>query len=167
MDSVCQFFSDALERLLFKYMPTELEKHIGSGATTAMIFRIVKEATKNSAGDLMVDLMNIKDIKDALLACYLPYQKIGKPFEYEIVSENPLTVRVKKCPHYDFTEKKPLACTACGAIKAGIIERLTGKKVRLELENGRKLGAPDAEVIIKRTAHMPSGDEYCEFVIQQ
>ena len=165
-DNVCHFFSETLEILLFKYIPKELEKHVGKGATTALIFRIVKEAAKNSAGELMERVVKEKSLKEALLACYLPYKEVGRPFEYEIVSEKPLTVRVKKCPHYDYTKSNPVACTACAAIKAGIIERWTGRGVRLELEDGRKLGLKDASIIIKRTAHMPSGSEYCEFVIE-
>ncbi len=161
------FFSETLERLLFKYIPRSLEKQVGPGATTALVFNIVKEAVKNSAGELLEDLMSSSSLVDALLSCYLPYKLVGKPFEYELVNENPPTVRIHKCPHFEFTKDYPLACVACAATKAGIIERWTGKRVRLELEDGRKLGARDAKIVIKRSKHMPSGDPYCEFTVEE
>jgi len=164
---ICSFFSETLERLLFKYLPKSLEKQVGAGATTALIFNIVREAVKNSAGEMLESVIEDRSLKSALLSCYLPYKTIGKPFEYDLVSEKPLTVRVKKCPHYEYTKDYPLACVACAATKAGIIERWTGKKVLLKLENGRRIGARDAKIVIKRTSHMPSGDEYCEFILEE
>ncbi len=162
----CSFFAEMLERLSFKYLPNVLPKYVGDQAASALIFQVVKEAAKNSLGDILINRLDLKDVKDALLACYLPYKEIGKPFEYEIVSEKPLTVRVHKCPHFEFTKEKPLACIACGALKVGIVEKITGKRVRLEAGRAR-YGAMDAEIIIRRTKHMPSGDPYCEFVIEE
>ena len=164
---ICSFFSETLERLLFKYLPRSLERQVGPGATTALVFNIVKEAVKNSTGEILEDVLKDKSLKSALLSCYMPYKEIGKPFDYDLVSERPLTVRVRKCPHYEFTKDYPLACVACAATKAGIIERWTGKKVMLELEDGKKLGSRDARIVIKRTSHMPSGGEYCEFVVKE
>ncbi len=162
----CEFFAEMLERLSFKYLPTVLPKYVGEQAASALIFQVVREAARNSFGDALMKQFDIKSLKDALLACYLPYKEVGKPFEYEIVSEKPVTVRVHKCPHLEFTKERPLACIACGALKVGVIERITGKKVRLEAGKA-KYGAREAEIIIRRTKHIPSGDQYCEFVVEE
>jgi len=161
----CKSFGEMFERLAFKYVPRELANLVGERSAGVLLFRIVKEAARNSLGEMLKKEFKIATLKDAMIACYAPFERIGKPFEYEIVSEDPLRVRVKKCPHFEFTRDFPVACAACAAVKAGVIEMLTGEKTMVVTEDGKKMGVKDASIIIKRLKHMPSGDPYCEFEV--
>jgi predicted hydrocarbon binding protein len=154
-----------LERLSFEGLPKELSRVLGERAAAALIFNVVRDSAMSMAEDLK-GMLKGETLKEALLACYKPFEMVGEPFEYEVTSEEPLTVRIKKCPHFKYVKERPFACVACAAVKAGVIEDLTGKKVLFVAKNA-KYGRQNADVVIERTKHMPSGDPYCEFVVKE
>ena len=163
-------FSNFTERVLFEILPRELSKYVGEGAAAALIFNIVKEGMKTTLAEELKKMIKIKNLKDALLACYTPYEKVGMPFKYEVVKENgdvDVIVRVYECPHYKYTKDFPRACIACAATKAGIIEDLLGEKVRVNFKGERMYGSKDATIEVLVRSHKPSGDPYCEFEVRR
>jgi predicted hydrocarbon binding protein len=165
VDELAKAFADMLERLSFEALPKELSKVLGERAAAALIFNVIRDSAMSMAEDLK-GMLKGETLREALLACYKPFELVGEPFDYEVVSEKPLTVRIKVCPHFKYVKERPFACIACAAVKAGAIEDLTGKKVQF-VAGEAKYGRRDADVIIKRTKHMPSGDPYCEFVLEE
>ncbi len=163
-------FSNFTERLLFEIAPKELSKYVGEEAAAALIFNIVKEGMKTTLAEELKKMMEIRSLKDALLACYVPYEKVGMPFKYEVVKESSdvdVVVRVHECPHYKYTKDFPRACIACAATKAGIIEDLLGEKVKVNFKGERVYGSRDASIEVLVRAHKPSGDPYCEFEVRR
>ena len=154
---------ELIERLVFKHAIDELSRLVGGRAAASLIFRIVREAMREAVAEILPK-GTVETPIDALMLCYTLFNMAGEPFEYVKEADNIL--RVTKCPHYRFTSRNPLACAACAATKAGAIEALTGKKVMVLLEDGTRLGSPDAEIVIERTHHMPRGDPYCRFVVR-
>jgi len=163
-------FSNLTEKLLFEILPKVLSKYVGEGAAAALIFNIVREGVRTTLAEELKKMMEIKNLKDALLACYIPYEKVGMPFKYEVVKENgdvDVIVRVHECPHFKYTKDFPRACIACAATKAGIIEDLLNEKVRVNFKDERVYGPKDASIEVKVRAHKPSGDPYCEFEVMR
>ena len=154
---------ELIERLVFKHAINELARLVGGRAAASLTFRVVREAMREAVAEILPKGA-VESPIDALTLCYTLFNLAGEEFEYTREDEN--TIRVTKCPHYRFTSKNPLACAACAATKAGAIEALTGKKVMVVLEDGTRLGSPDAEIVIERTHHMPRGDPYCRFRIR-
>ncbi len=76
--------------------------------------------------------------------------------EYEVVeSDGQVVVRVYRCPFSEYIEENASACSISLGIKKGLLEQALGKPVHL-LDNGSR-------PLLLRTAHIPSGDRYCEF----
>jgi predicted hydrocarbon binding protein len=161
-EQAAKIYGEILERLVFKHSFSELSRIIGEKASASLIFRVVKSSMREAVEEILPKGL-VENPLDGLLLCYRLFALAGQEFGYEVENEN--TVRVTKCPHYRFTRENPVACAACAATKAGALEALTGKKVAVELENGAWLGPRDAEIVVKRTSHMPSGDPYCRFVL--
>ncbi|ALU12441.1 hypothetical protein EYM_03785 [Ignicoccus islandicus DSM 13165] len=168
IETVAKAFANFSEKFLFDILPEELSKYIGEGASVALIYNIVKKGAKETLGEEIKKVMEIKGLEDALKACYLPYALVGMDFEHEEekVSDNEVIVKVTKCPHFKYTKTKPFACVACAAVKAGIIEDLRGKPVQVILKK-RKVGSTNPKIVIEIKKHMPSGDEYCEFHVKE
>ena len=161
-DQAARIYGELLERLVFRHAFEELGRIVGRRAAASLVFRTVKASMREAVHEVLPQHLAATPL-DALLLCYRLFALAGQEFGYEVENEN--TVRVTKCPHFRFTRSNPVACAACAATKAGALEALTGKKVAVKLEDGTWLGPRDAEIVVERTNHMPSGDKYCRFVL--
>ena len=159
-EEAVKVYAELAERLMFKHVLEELRRIVGDRAAATILFRIVRRTMKEAVEEVLPEGM-VQNPMDAMKLCYNLFAAGGFPFKTEVEGGN--TFRVTQCPHYRFTEKNPLACVACAATKAGALEALTGERVAVLLENGTLLGPRDADIVVKRTHHMPSGDPYCRF----
>jgi len=162
-EEAARIYAEIAERAFFKHTLDELRKVVGTKAAAVLVFRIVKTSMREAVEEVLPRGM-VRDPLDAMMLCYKLFAAAGFPFEVEVVSDN--TFRVAKCPHYRFTGRDPVACVACAATKAGALEALTGRSVAVVLEDGTRLGPRDAEIVVRRLTHMPSGDKYCTFKLE-
>lgn len=163
-EEAAKIYGEILERVLFKHSLEELSKIVSKRVAAGLVYRIVRSSMKEAVEEVLPSHL-VKTPMDGLMLCYRLFALAGQEFGYEVESGD--TVRITKCPHYRFTGKNPLACVACAATKAGALEALTGKSVAVKLEDGTWLGPRDAEIVVERTHHMPSGDPYCRFVLHR
>ncbi|NOZ88742.1 MAG: hypothetical protein GXO15_02315 [Crenarchaeota archaeon] len=157
-------YGELLERFLFKHLLQELRRIVGERAAAGLVFRIVKMSMREAVEEVLPKGM-VSDPMSAMRLCYTLFAMAGQEFSYE---EDPgaHVFKVYRCPHYRFTGSDPVACVACAATKAGALEALTGRSVAVVLEDGTRLGPRDAEIIVRRLTHMPSGDKYCTFKLE-
>lgn len=161
-EEAARVYGEILERLMFKHSLEELSRVVSPRVAAGLLYRIVRSSMREAVEEVL-PRGSVADPMDAMMLCYRLFEAAGQPFEHEVEAGN--AFRVTRCPHYRFTRDNPLACVACAATKAGALEALTGKKVAVRLEDGTWLGPRDAEIVVERTHHMPSGDPYCRFVL--
>lgn len=147
---------DLFSEELFGTLPTYLTNLLDEGPTSMMLRESMREATKtvlqkNRELKKLVD--SAENYTEKFNLCYTLYEKIGYPFQYDIVEETEerFIVKVTKCPHIKYTRNNPVACSACQGIKLGIFETLFG--IHLPA--------------IKRYASMAKGDKYCMFELKK
>ena len=106
---------------------------------------------KNAGFDI-VNLAKQNDYSALFDYCYHVLERVGYPYEKEVVVDNESTysVKVTKCPHIDFVKEQPIACNVCKGMKLGILEAIYGEPVEIET-----------------LKDMAQGDEYCLSVFKK
>lgn len=133
-------------------LPNYLTKLLDEGPSSMVLRESMRDATKailQKDRELKKLVDSAESYTEKFNLCYTLYEKIGFPFQYDIVEETEerFIVKVTKCPHIKYTRYNPVACSACQGIKLGIFETLFG------------ISLP----AIKRYASMAKGDKYCIF----
>ncbi len=135
---------------LFKAIPEALETLGGMKVSEIITRRIAFALVSGGLGEMS----NISSPVEALSYIYKIFGL--KDGDYEVTTNNDhISIRIYKCPFREFIEENASGCSISLGIKKGLLEHTLGKRVHL-VNSGMK-------PLLLRTAHMPSGDPYCEF----
>lgn len=153
--------SDLLHIVLFGGFPKKMTEIVGENAAAMLLRECSKESFLSVLSqpdcnlkpvDDIVNLAKQNDYSALFDYCYYVLERVGYPYEKEVVVDNESTysVKVTKCPHIDFVKKQPIACNVCKGMKLGILEAIYGEPVEIET-----------------LKDMAQGDEYCLSVFKK
>ncbi|UXD22393.1 hypothetical protein IPA_04280 [Ignicoccus pacificus DSM 13166] len=159
-----EFANLVIKKMLFKYMIPELSKLLGDNASETLVYRVLREATKDVADEVKLsEKIELKDICDVFKYVYSMF---GNE-EVECIEEGgKLKIIVRRCPLVKMVGSEPRACLVAASLKAGIIEGVMKKTILLETKS-RRYGSPNAPIRITKVKSIVDGDEYCEFVVEE
>ncbi|ALU12208.1 hypothetical protein EYM_01410 [Ignicoccus islandicus DSM 13165] len=148
-------FISMFEAFMFEIVPEKLRKFFGEGALIALMYDIVKDASKKT-----ITRYAPRNVVEAIEYALKLQQTVFGDFEFQIRElGGKVCVEVIKCPHQKYVDGAPYRCVPCIAMIAGAIES-TGKRVQVNYF-GRKVGAREPHVVIKIEKHKPLGHDRC------
>lgn len=147
--------ADFLHVVLFGGFPKKMTEIVGENAAAMLLRECSKESFLTALSQSNSKLKLTEDIREHFERndfsglfdyCYRVLDRVGFPYERELLvdKDSVHSLKVTKCPHFDFVMEQPIACNVCKGIKLGIFESAYGEPIEVEtLKN------------------MAEGDEYC------
>ncbi len=147
-----EFWKKMTLSILFRHLPEAL-REIGGPKVADIVTRRAAREIAAEFKELLVE----RDVEDALSLIYRLYGLKSEEYSVE-KSDDYVKVKIFKCPFRELVEKNGSGCEISRGLKRGLLEEVLGKEVYLSEAQGRY-------PLFLRTAHMLSGDPYCEFTL--
>ena len=134
----------ALEEFIFDYLPSKLDQK-----SLEKVMEAAMEWSSNSLVKKIKDIIGEVEPFKLVKAYFNFFKLIGRPFEYEIRSKEPLEIVIKRCPYDVYTKRNPVACAVCLGALAGLLREAYGS-VRVEGGPLLSYGPEGARALISR-----------------